>query len=455
MVKLLNRAKMTISSTGTGNITLAAAVANFQTFAQAGASDGDVVRYAIEDNNGAAWEIGTAVMSSSATVMARTVSQSSNSGNALNLTSNAVVFGTLAAEDFSDNAAPAFVNTIPSTLKLTAGAVSTIDAKALDDAGFPVSYTFDGHDGTSVYSSSSLPPQLSAVSINQTTGVFSLTASTSASNAGSHTFRVRATDGVRTATRSVSTNLSFLPTSGLLGVYDMADVNSYAGSGTSWVDVSGNSGPTFTIDLSVATYVSASNGIGGIAALALDTPTGSRPVYFANAGLTNADGTASTAVLIFAHKNDYYYTSSDTQTVYNFMGKFSESYAFRGESGGTAAGRKTGTSTQSSWSSDRGAARSGSSLYIDKVDASSHTTGGIYTAISGSGNEGKYHSLVLTNGLFEYGFATSFHPSSFANQAPMGDLRAMVFYDRALSATEVTSLHGHFAKDYSSSEMVQ
>jgi len=40
MVKLLNRAKMTISSTGTGNITLSAAVTNFQTFAAAGASDG-------------------------------------------------------------------------------------------------------------------------------------------------------------------------------------------------------------------------------------------------------------------------------------------------------------------------------------------------------------------------------------------------------------------------------
>ena len=137
------------------------------------------------------------------------------------------------------------------------------------------------------------------------------------------------------------------------------------------------------------------------------------------------------------------------------MGKFSQAYAFQADSGGSAAGLRVGTSTQGGWSADGGAARSSSKLYIDKVDASSYTKGDIYTAISGSGNEGKYHSLVLTDGWFQYGFATSYHLSVLANMAPMGDLRAMVFYDRALSANEVTNLHDHFAGDYTSSDMVQ
>ena len=153
MVKLLNRAKMSISSTGTGPITLAAAVVNFQTFAQAGALDGNVVRYGIQDGADA-WEVGTAVMSNSATVMARTVNESSNGGNALNLTSSAVVFGTLSAADFSDNAAPSFSNTIPDTLELAAGVTSTINAKALDDDGFPITYSFDAFSGNTVYSAS-------------------------------------------------------------------------------------------------------------------------------------------------------------------------------------------------------------------------------------------------------------------------------------------------------------
>jgi trimeric autotransporter adhesin len=97
MVTLVNRAKMSTSTTGTGTITLGSAETGYQSFADAGVADGDVIRYVIED--GDAWEIGSGTYTATGTTLSRTVDESSNSDAALNLTGSAVVFITAAAED--------------------------------------------------------------------------------------------------------------------------------------------------------------------------------------------------------------------------------------------------------------------------------------------------------------------------------------------------------------------
>ena len=91
MAVLKNRAKMSTSTTGTGTITLGSAESGYQTFADAGVANADVVRYIIEDTGGA-FEIGTGTYTSSGTTLTRTVSESSNSNNAINLSGSATVF---------------------------------------------------------------------------------------------------------------------------------------------------------------------------------------------------------------------------------------------------------------------------------------------------------------------------------------------------------------------------
>lgn len=99
MSKLVNRAKMTTATTGTGTITLGSAISGYRTFAAAGVVNGDVVRYVIEEGN--AWEIGNGTYTATGTLLARSLLASST-GSLLSLGGNAAVFVTATAEDFNE-----------------------------------------------------------------------------------------------------------------------------------------------------------------------------------------------------------------------------------------------------------------------------------------------------------------------------------------------------------------
>jgi len=129
-ISLGNRAKMSTSTTGTGTITLGSAVASFQTFEGSGITNGQTVRYAIEDGN--AFEIGSGTYTSSGTTLSRSVTESSNSDSAISLSGNAQVFVTAAVADLFINDG---ASTLTTTGVITGGTVeATSDTAAGDNA---------------------------------------------------------------------------------------------------------------------------------------------------------------------------------------------------------------------------------------------------------------------------------------------------------------------------------
>lgn len=83
----LNQARMTISSSGTGTFTLAAAVSPFNTFANAGVVDQEVVAYSAVDGT-AGSEKGWGLYSAAGPTLTRNVFTSTNGNNPISASSS-------------------------------------------------------------------------------------------------------------------------------------------------------------------------------------------------------------------------------------------------------------------------------------------------------------------------------------------------------------------------------
>lgn len=90
-----DRVQETTTTTGTGTVTLAGAVAGFQSFSVIG--DGNTCYYAI--TSGTDFEVGIGTYTASGTTLSRdTILESSNSGSAITLADTSNVFVTYPAE---------------------------------------------------------------------------------------------------------------------------------------------------------------------------------------------------------------------------------------------------------------------------------------------------------------------------------------------------------------------
>lgn len=121
MTKLVNLARVTTTTTGTGTVTLGGAVSGYLTFAQAGVANGDTVWYSLRDANGGA-EVGIGTYTGAGTTLSRdTVLRSTGAANTgkISLSGSAEVIVTFLAETLapiaiSGSASDLSTGTIPS-----------------------------------------------------------------------------------------------------------------------------------------------------------------------------------------------------------------------------------------------------------------------------------------------------------------------------------------------------
>ena len=285
------------------------------------------------------------------------------------------------------------------------GTTSTVTMVAQDPEGFDITYGIAYKTANNAR-----PAQLSAdTTINQSTGVFTFTPSTTASDAGSFRARLSASDGARITTRFVDFDLGFYPAqSGLLARYEFYDTNCYnpSTSTTALNDNSGNGNNQTIVNPG--------------------THTGSGNMTFnSNTNITFTGLNATKAWCVI-----YYAPSGWNQAI--LFGSGGSTYYSTFNSGQTTA--YYGTSAYS--------AHAGATI-VDRVNGTNPTNRQVaYNAMDIS----NMNSII--NSGTDMGISGGLAYNQYSGWAQQHYVRAMVFFDREITLTEMEALHDHYRANW-------
>tara|TARA_Y100000287_G_scaffold85379_1_gene67807 strand:+ start:5078 stop:7873 length:2796 start_codon:yes stop_codon:yes gene_type:complete len=286
----------------------------------------------------------------------------------------------------------------------TDGTTSTVTMVAQDPEGFDITYGIAYKTANNAR-----PAQLSAdTTINQSTGVFTFTPTTTQSDAGSFRARLSASDGARITTRFVDFDLSFYPaSSALLARYEFYDTNCYnpSTSTTALNDNSGN-GNNQTIS-NPGTHTGSGNMTFNsnttITFTGLNATKAWFVLYYPPSGWNQG--------ILFGNGGSTYYATFHNSQTTNYYGP-----NYSAHSGATIVDRVNGTNATNRQTA------------YNAMDISS------MNSVINSGT-----NMGISGGL-TYQQYSSWTPTHY--------VRAMVFFDRELTLAEMEALHNHYRTNW-------
>jgi len=282
------------------------------------------------------------------------------------------------------------------------GTTSTVTMVAEDPEGFDITYGIAYKTANNAR-----PSQLSAdTTINQSTGVYTFTPSTTEANAGTFRARLSASDGARITTRLVDFKLKFFPieSSAITAQYHFYDTNSYdaATSTTALNDLSGNSN-TMTI-----TNPGSSTTAGNVGALQFNTNTS------INFNTISAD-TKSMAIIFYP------------PTGFNTTLLIGQGSLYR----------HTFSSSQSADYGQGFGAWSGATVF-DRINGFDH---GNNRATAYNRLTLDQYNSVISNGV---NYGSTFLMNSYSGWTGQYHVRAIVMFNRFITEAEMEDLHDYY-----------
>ena len=285
------------------------------------------------------------------------------------------------------------------------GTTSTLTMVAEDPEGFDIEYAIKYNT-----SGGALPDQLaSATTINQSTGVFTFTPSTTNSDAGSFNARLTASDGNRVTVRTIPFSLSFYPQlANVVGRYEFFNTNSYnrSNSTTALTDLSGNN----------------------------------RNITIGNPGAYSSDGflthTAGSTTMDFGANSDqkswaviFRVPSGWTRSV-TWDNATADAVYYGALEDGNGGGGTPYSGYTTAWSGETIAD------YINGTNPSGNRITAWNALTLGSTNS------QITTGLQMANTAMKYH--NYPNYAVTNEVYAIIFWDVVLTATEVEAVHNYY-----------